>query len=402
MKKLLLLGGARYLLPVIQTAHEMGIYVITCDYLPDNIAHRYSDEYHNVSIVDKEAVLALAKQLQIDGILSFATDPGVVTCAYVAEKMGLPGSPYESVKILQNKDLFRAFLSKNGFNVPKHKAYTDAGQALKEARNFNWPVVVKPVDSAGSKGVTRVDDLNGFSIAVNCALEHSLSGRFIVEEFIEQDGFASSSDCFSVNNSLVFASFDCQYFDKNAENPYTPSAHLWPSSMPLSKQRELRCEIERLIKLLHMGTSIYNIETRVGVNGKAYIMECSPRGGGNRLAEMLKISTGVDLIRNNICGALGLPISKMIDPSYNGVWAEYIVHSYRDGIFDEVHIDKDFETCFVKQKDIWFQPGDVVHAFSGANEMIGSLVLKFDTRENAMAMLAHPEQWIDVRIKEKV
>ncbi|HIZ02146.1 MAG TPA: carboxylate--amine ligase, partial [Candidatus Bacteroides merdipullorum] len=63
-KKLMLLGGLRYLLPVIEAAHKLGIYVITCDYIPDNIAHKYSDEYHNVSIVDKEAVLELARKLQ--------------------------------------------------------------------------------------------------------------------------------------------------------------------------------------------------------------------------------------------------------------------------------------------------------------------------------------------------
>lgn len=85
-KKLLLLGGLRYLIPVIEAAHKEGYYVITCDYLPDNIAHKYSDEYHNVSIIDKEAVLKLAQELQIDGIMSFAVDPGVVTAAYVQER----------------------------------------------------------------------------------------------------------------------------------------------------------------------------------------------------------------------------------------------------------------------------------------------------------------------------
>ena len=78
-KKLMLLGGLRYLLPVIEAAHRHSIHVITVDYLPDNIAHRYSDEYHNVSIIDKDAVLALAQELQIDGIMSFAVDPGAAT-----------------------------------------------------------------------------------------------------------------------------------------------------------------------------------------------------------------------------------------------------------------------------------------------------------------------------------
>ena len=100
-KKLMLLGGIRYLLPVIKAAHEQGYYVITADYLPDNIAHKYSDEYVNVSIIDKEAVLSAAQEHKIDGILSFGIDPGVTTAAYVQEQMGLPSlGSYHSACIL--------------------------------------------------------------------------------------------------------------------------------------------------------------------------------------------------------------------------------------------------------------------------------------------------------------
>ena len=74
MKKLMVLGGSRYALPVIEAAHRLGIYVITCDYLPDNIAHKYSDEYCNVSIIDQEKTLDAARKLNIDGIMSFACD----------------------------------------------------------------------------------------------------------------------------------------------------------------------------------------------------------------------------------------------------------------------------------------------------------------------------------------
>ena len=84
-KRLLLLGGSHYVIPAIKAAHDLGYYVITCDYLPDNAGHKYADEYHNVSTIDKEGVLELAKSLNIDGILSFANDSGVVTAAYVAD-----------------------------------------------------------------------------------------------------------------------------------------------------------------------------------------------------------------------------------------------------------------------------------------------------------------------------
>ena len=108
MKKLLLLGGSRFLLPVIEAAHSLGCQAITCDYLPDNDAHKFADEYHNVSTTDREAVLALARELQVDGIMSFACDSGVDTAAYVAEQLGLPSvGSSAAVDILQNKVRFR-------------------------------------------------------------------------------------------------------------------------------------------------------------------------------------------------------------------------------------------------------------------------------------------------------
>ena len=182
----MILGGSRYILPIIDEAHKLGVYVITADYLPGNIGHRFSDEYVNVSIIDKEATLLEAKKRKIDGIMSFACDPGVVTAAYVADKLGLPSAgPYNSICILQNKGRFRTFLRENGFNVPMSKAYKNTEEALNDADLFNWPVIVKPTDSAGSKGVTKVTDKNELEQAIRHALLYSHCGEFIVEDFFQ-------------------------------------------------------------------------------------------------------------------------------------------------------------------------------------------------------------------------
>lgn len=396
-KKLMLLGGLRYLLPVIESAHKLGYYVITCDYLPDNIAHKYSDEYHNVSIIDKEAVLALAKELQIDGIMSFAVDPGVVTAAYVQEQMGLPAfGPYESVCILQNKDRFRNFLTQHGFNVPKAKGFASIEEAMAEKYWYPWPVIVKPTDSAGSKGVTRVERLEDLRSALEVAFTHSLSKRVIVEEFIEKAGCSSDTDSFSVDGELKFVSFSAQRFDEHAPNPYTPSAYSWPSTMTAEQEAELTSEIQRLLKLLGMRTSIYNIETRVGTNGKPYIMEVSPRGGGNRLAEMLRFATGVDLITNAVRAAVGDEVVAVEQKPYNGHWAEVILHADKDGHFFSLDMDSVFKEKHVKQIDLWVKKGDKVSAFRGANDAIGTLVLQFDTEEELVLALAQQELWMQV------
>ena len=399
-KKLMLLGGIRYLLPVIKAAHEQGYYVITADYLPDNIAHKYSDEYVNVSIIDKEAVLKVAQEKQIDGIMSFGVDPGVVSASYVQNKMGLPSfGPFESVEILQNKDKFRAFLAKNGFNVPQAKGFDSVEAAMSEAYWYPWPVIVKPTDAAGNKGVTRVDKLEDLKPALEYAMDHSISGHIIVEEFIDKQGCSSDTDSMSIDGKLVFTSFCAQRFDAEATNPYTPAAYSWPSTFTKEQEEYLTSEIQRLITLLNLKTVVYNIEVRVASNGKPYIMELTPRGGGNRLCEMLRYATGVDMITAITRAIVGDPIIDPVEQKpYNGHWAEIILHADKEGLFDYLEIDKNL-SAEVVEEDLWVNKGDHVDSFEGANNAIGTLVLKFQTPEELERAITCQRDWLHIIVK---
>ena len=402
-KKLMLLGGIRYLLPAIEAAHKHGIYVITVDYLPNNIAHKYSDEYHNVSILekDKERVLALARELKIDGILSYAVDPGVVTAAYVAEQMGLPFTcSYKSACILQDKSRFRRFLADNGFNAPLAKGYVNPDDAIKDVDYFNWPVIVKPVDSAGSKGVSRVDDSRDLPKAIEHALEESHNGRFIVEDFLELDGYQSSADCFSVDGELVYADYSDQLFDKDAANPYTPALEIWPSTMKREHQDYLTSELQRLLILLNCGTGLYNVESRLCKNGKPYIMEVSPRAGGNRIAELQRIGTGIDLIEAEVLKAIGGPLPSSINgPKYDGCYVNDIVHSLNAGTFHGISYDDSLKQNHVISEAIYPSIGDHVEAFHGANNAIGSIFLKFANREECNDAIAKLSENIKISVE---
>jgi hypothetical protein len=147
--------------------------------------------------------------------------------------------------------------------------------------------------------------------------------------------------------------------------------------MPQWAQEELRSELQRLMTLLNVKTGVYNIETRLCKNGKPYIMELAPRGGGNRLSEMMKYVSGQDLIDNCVRAAVGDPIDEIHQPIYDGYWAEIILHSECDGIFQSIEIDKTVEERFLIEKDIWVKAGEKVQGFTGANTTIGTLILKF-------------------------
>lgn len=376
-----MLGGVPYLIPAITAAQKMGCHVITVDYLPDNIAHKYSDEYCNVSIIDKEAVLKVAQEKQIDGIMSFACDPGVVSAAFVAEQMGLPFQcSYEAACILQDKSRFRKFLADNDFNCPKAKGYSDIEDALADTDYFTWPVIVKPVDSAGSKGVTKVTEKTALREAISTALCASIGKHFIIEEYLAAEGAPTGSESFFVNGELRYNAFYDQVFDVSALNPFVPAVECWPSSKPEEVLDEVRRELQRLGTLLGFQTGIFNVEWRIS-GGKVYLMEVTPRAGGNRLAEILNYATDVNIIDAEVKKSIGLSCNDVHEPNYNGFYAIYNLHPEHEGIFDKLEISSAFMKKYVVEKELRVEQGTTVEAFSGANNSLGTLFLKASTRQ---------------------
>lgn len=402
MKKLMLLGGSQYLLPVIKTAHDLGIYAVTCDYLPNNIAHKYSDEYCNISVVNQDEVLKKAKELGIDGIMSFACDPGVTTAAYVAENMGLAFQcSYEVAVTLQDKGKFRKFLGEHGFNCPHAKRYIDKNAPFNDIEFFDWPVIVKPVDSAGSKGVTKVDSVENLDEAIDLALSKSHSGAFIIEDFLTFEGFHSSADPFAVDGELRFNTFSDQLFDTEAENPYTPSMIIWPATMRKTCQDILDSEIQRLMDLLHIRTGIFNIESCVSRDGKPYIMEVSPRGGGCRIAELQEMAYDITLIENEVRKAVNLPLREITKRNIDGHWCEMVVHAHsgQNGRLKNINIDQQIKSKYVKMLGISAKRGDTVKPFTGADMSLGDIFLKFDSRYELNDVMSKSKEWLSVELE---
>jgi biotin carboxylase len=149
-----------------------------------------------------------------------------------------------------------------------------------------------------------------------------------------------------------------------------------------------------------MQTTIYNIETRVGINGKPYILEVSPRGGGNRLAEMVHYATGINLIENAVRAAVGMSTTGISQKGYNGHWAEVVIHADKDGQFEQLKINDKFKQSHVHQIDLWVNPGDNVSTFRGANDSLGTIVLKFDSEEELRQALTHQSDWLKIKVKQ--
>jgi carbamoylphosphate synthase large subunit len=314
--------------------------------------------------------------------------------------MGLPFQcSYESAVILQDKGLFRKFLADNNFNVPHAKRYENVSSIPAEDYDFFcWPVIVKPVDSAGSKGVTKVESPDKLDEAIRIALDSSLSDSFIIEDFLTFDGYHSSADPFTVDGKLQFVSYSDQLFDPTADNPYTPAMIIWQSTMKQCHQDYLTAETQRLMDLLGMKHGIYNIETCVSTDGKPYIMEVSPRGGGCKIAELQRMAYGVDLIENEVRKALGMPLTEIKQTQCDGHWCEMIVHANieKEGLLEEIVIDPVIMEKHVKVVDFAVKKGDLVKPFTGANMSLGDIFLRFDSRAELDDVMKRSNDWLKV------
>lgn len=402
MKKILLLGGSAQQIVAIETAKRLGYYTVLCDFLPDNPGQHHADKFYLVSTTDKEAVLTVAKEEQIEGVLAYASDPAAPTAAYVAEQMGLPGSPYESVEILCNKDLFRKFLSDNGFCTPKADGYTDIQCALSDIRNgtFKFPVIVKPVDSSGSKGVSRIDSIDKAKEKLQYAMSFSRGKRIIVEEFVEKFGYQIAGDGLSVDGKLVFRYFANDHFDPKCVNPFVPVSASFPYYMPEEVHEKVHNEIQRLLTLLHMGTTTYNFDIRIDKDYNVYLMEVAPRDGGNYIPDVIYYATGIDLIECSVKAAMGEKIELEKTSAPHGFFAYYAVHSYTEGILESIEIKQDVEDRNIIEKHINKKKGDIVQAFTGANTALGILIMRFDSIDQMLEMIDGSYEWIKVCVRE--
>lgn len=394
MKRILFLGGAPTQIPPLKYAREQGHYVITCDYLPENPGHKYADEYHNVSTTDKEAVLKLAEQLKIDGIVAYASDPSAPTAAYVAEKLGLPGNPYKSVEILARKDLFRSFLAENGFNVPRSQSFYTLDEAKAWLDEIGVPAFIKPVDSSGSKGVTNLKNKDHLAEAFQHALQFSREKKVVVEEAIVRSGHQVAGDGFIVDGELVFRCWADENFDDLC-NGLVPIGQSFPTSHPKEWLDIAHAESQRLLTLLGMKTGALNFDFLFDQDGKFYFLELGPRNGGCQIPEVIRYSTGVDLIKYTVDAAIGLDCSSLSMTPSKGYWSSYMLHSLKDGVFKEVYLS-DRAKKYIVEQAIYVKPGDKVFKFSGSHHTLGTMILQYSTLEEMMDMLDKMEK--DIRV----
>ena len=396
MKKILLLGGSAQQIVAIQTAKRHGFYTVLCDYLPDNPGQYEADRFYLVSTTDKDAVLKVAQEEHIDGVLAYASDPAAPTAAYVAERLSLPTNPYESVETLCNKDKFRAFLKENGFSTPQAKAYCDKNADIS---GFRLPVIVKPVDSSGSKGATVLNSWDRLDEALEFAFSYSRTRRIIIEEFIEKKHpYLIGGDIFVYGGKVVLWGLMNCHRDSGV-NPLVPVGKSYPLMLEEDDEAAVKETLQRMVDSLGIRFGSVNVELVIDKNNRVWPIDVGPRAGGNMIPDLLGMIFGADVVEMAVLAAMGEPLKpEMKDP--HPYFATHNLHSSRNGIYKGIAFDEAVEKCIVK-KCLYKKPGDEVRYFANAADALGIIFMKFETGEEMSVFLENINAHYKVELIEE-
>jgi biotin carboxylase len=377
MKKILILAGSHFQIPVIRYAKEQGYYVITCDNIPENPGHRLSDKYVNVSTTDLDGVLQVAIDNEIDGILAYASHPAAPAAGYVSDKLGLPGNSFDAVNTLALKSKYRRFQKANKLNHPHFITAKGSEYRSDLLEGLQFPLMVKPVDSSGSKGVSRVDRLADMSEAVKAALLFSRSGEIIIEEVVRTAGHQIGGEAYVYKGELVMMCLGDQQINTESVYKYVPIGMTFPAEVDTTEREFLKAELSRLLALSGFRTGALNLEIMRTADDKFVFMEIGPRSGGNLLPELVKRVCGFDEAGISVEHALG---NAMVPPKVfdtaKGFYAYFAIHARNNGIYGGLRKEPLLDSWIVAEH-IFSKVGQEYGLFKHSGYVMGIWLMRF-------------------------
>ncbi len=402
MKKIISLGGNLFQMSFVKRAKELGYYVIDVDYLPDNPAHRYADEYFNVSTLDTEGVLAVATDKKVDGIVSFASDVSAPTAAYVAEKLGLPTNSLDTVRLMTDKRLFHPFLKKNGFYQPESRAVSDEASmehAYKEISvvdGYSGAVIIKPAHGSGSKGISVISDIKFLADAYENARRYSSDNELIIEQYIKREGYQIAGDAFVIDGKIVFFGFANEHFDR-AGHDLVPIGESFPSTLTHEKTALAKTELQRAIDKLGFRFGPINMDFMFTENGDLFIIELAPRSGGNLISDAIFESYGIDLIGCLARLSVGdnIPENSFVKGKPGRFISSYVWHTDHDGVFHSIKMSESLSSKILVN-NITITEGDSYFRFINGGNGIGAALLEFSSEEQMLHMMDHMDEYYTI------
>ena len=380
MKKMLMLGGSHGEIPLIQAAKKMGYYVITTGNQPEGMGHRHADEYRNCDFSQKEAILALAQELQVDAICSGCNDFACLSAAYACEKLGIAGhDSYETALLIHHKDRYRALAQKLGIPSPKALKCQSREEIIDACEKLSFPLIVKPVDLTGGKGMMRCEDAGQVGGAFTQAMAATREKYVIMEEFVTGTNHGFSA--YLQNQKVTFCFVDNEQYYKN---PYLVSGASAPGDVPKEAVERLCRDSEKLAKELELVDGLLHIQFILKEDGIPVIIEVCRRAPGDLYIRLVELATGLAYPAYIVAAEAGIEMPLPIFHKPEGYYVRHCIMADETGRVESIEMAEEIKP-YIIERLLWHQKGELVEDFM--KYKAGIVFLHFATEEEYRSYL---------------
>ena len=389
---LLIAGGGHSEIPVIKAAKKLGFYVITSGNKPEDLGHQFSDEMRLADFSDKEAMLKLAADLSIDAIVPGCNDFSAISSAYVAQELRLPGhDPLETVELIHHKDRYRAMAKDLGIASPRAFGCADFDASVDAIQKLDFPIIIKPVDLTGGKGISRADTMEAAVQAVNDAFAISRAKRVVIEEFIvgTRHGFSA----FLQNSRISFYFADDEYYHLS---PYLVSAASSPSSCAENTLLKIKQDGEKLTKALGLVDGIFHVQFIKPPDGDPVIIEICRRAPGDLYIELVRHSAGVPYAEWIVRASSGLPVTQVSHLGGDQIITRHCLMTDRSGTFDGFEFDPEVSSSIIDRL-IWAKTGDQIK--DPLTHKFGIVFVRHDNLDQRERVAPRLQQLLGARVR---
>ena len=373
--RIAIIGASDLQLPLIERAKQMGFETHVFAWAAGDVGEKAADHFYPVSIVEVDRILEECRRIRPEAVVSIASDLAAITVNKVANALGLPANPPETALIATNKYEMREAFQRAGLPVP---AFVKRGAEddLSPVYDMNLPVIVKPTDRSGSRGIYKLTSFDSLREKVACACGESFEKKAIIEEYIEGEEY--SCECISQNGIHHFLAITKKY--TTGAPHFIETGHLEPAPLSSEMYERVKETVYKALDALHIKCGASHTEFKIDEKtGEIRLIETGARMGGDCIgSDLVRLSTGYDFVKMVIDTGLGRPIDWTKEPSEKAAAVRYIMNEKDLEHFEE--LSKGAADHIVRDSNIHFDGGRTV---TDSSTRFGFYILKAETIEEA-------------------
>lgn len=401
MKKILIVGGGIRQVQLLEAAKALGYTVVLCDMTTECPGYKFADTFFAASTMDYEALLKVAKQENIDGIIT-NSEPAMPIVTRIANVMGLVGNSEDGINILMSKSRFRDLQKQLGEYCPGHFATSSYEEVLERLPELNYPIIIKPCECSGSRGSRKITSFDEKIIqeVFNDCKKYSRNDKVAVEEYVEMPSLTTiEGDLFLYNGEILW---DGLFFTTRASwAPMVPMTYTAPLFLEKGKFDKLKDTLSKLFKAAGVQFGEYNIEGYFNKKGDFFVIEINVRQGGHEIPLLVYDFSGIDLCKLLVSTAVR-------DTDYWEYVKNYERHyryaikqttfSQEAGEYAGLYIDESIKQYVTRTLE-YLKEGDAVEKCVDGTSLVAIVDLIFPTFDEQLACYERINELIRIKVK---